>query len=61
MSVILIVIKVLVSIFLIAFLTAGILKANPRTHNPKHGHLAEYLAGFIICMVSLSGLYYLWT
>jgi hypothetical protein len=60
MSIIIAVVKVLASIFLIAFLIAGIFKANPHTHNSKYGHRAEYAAGFIICMAAVIGLYYLW-
>ena len=50
--------KVVASIFLTAFLVAGILKANPRAHRLRP--MAEYTAGFIICALSLTGLYYLW-
>jgi len=60
MTVILTAAKVLASTFLIALLIAGIFKANPRTHNSKYGHRAEYVAGFIICMTAVLGLYHLW-
>jgi len=60
MSFIVVVVKALASIFLIAFLIAGVFKANPRTHNSKYGSRAEYVAGFIICMTAVVGLYYLW-
>jgi hypothetical protein len=50
--------KIVASIFLIVFLIAGILKANPRTH--RYRPMAEYTAGFIICAFSLVSLYYLW-
>ncbi len=52
--------KVLASIFLVAFFIAGIFKANPRTHNPERRPMAEYMAGFLISVFSLAGLYYLW-
>jgi hypothetical protein len=58
MTFLLITVKVIASVFLTAFLIAGILKANPRTH--RHTHMAEYTAGFIICVFSLASLYYLW-
>lgn len=60
MSVIIVLIKVLCSIFLVAFFIAGVFKANPRTHNPERRPMAEYMAGFIIFLFSLVGLYYLW-
>ncbi len=60
MGIIVSVLKVLASLFLVAFLIAGIFKANPRTHNPERRPMAEYMAGFIICLLSLVGLYYLW-
>lgn len=58
MGFIIVAIKVLASIFMIAFLIAGIFKANPRTH--RYRPSAEYLAGFIICVSATMGLYYLW-
>jgi len=52
--------KVLASIFLVAFFIAGIFKANPHTHNPEIGPIAEYSTGFLICAASLVGIYFLW-
>ena len=60
MILILVMLKILASILLIAFLIAGIFKANPRTHNLSYGHTAEYLAGFIVFMIGITGLYNLW-
>ena len=58
MSFIVIIAKVLATIFLSTLFLAGVLKANPRTH--KHGAAAEYLAGFLACCGSVIGFYYLW-
>lgn len=52
--------KIVASLFLLGFFIAGIFKANPRLHNPKYGHKAEYLTGFIVFIGSLIGFYYLW-
>lgn len=60
MSILIVIAKVLCSIFLVAFFIAGVFKVNPRTHNPERRPMAEYMTGFIICMFSLIGLYYLW-
>lgn len=60
MSFLIIVAKVLVTLFLGAFFIAGVFKANPRMHDPEKDSMAEYVAGFLICLFSLSGLYYFW-
>lgn len=52
--------KLLLSLFLVCFLIAGVMKAHPKTHNPELRPLAEYAAGFLICFASCLGLYYLW-
>lgn len=39
--------KVFASILLVILFITSLFKANPKTHNPEHGHKAEYLAGFI--------------
>jgi hypothetical protein len=60
MSFVIVLGKIFATVFLVAFFIAGIFKANPRTHNPENRHIAEYIAGFLICMFSLVGVYYLW-
>ncbi len=52
--------KVIATVLLIMFLVSGILKADPRTHNPDYPRLAEYGAGFLICTFSIIGIRYLW-
>ncbi len=52
--------KIIASVLLVAFLIAGIFKANPRTHNPEFPPLAEYGAGFLICTFSIWAFYALW-
>ena len=54
------VMKGLASVFLLAFFIAGAFKANPRAHNPEISSAAEYFSGFLICAISIFGLYYLW-
>lgn len=54
------ILKIIGSFLLLIFLLAGVLKANPRTHNPDYPPMAEYAAGFIICVISLVGLHYIW-
>jgi hypothetical protein len=61
MSFLLIAGKIIATVFLVAFLIAGVLKANPRTHNPEYRRLAEYSAGFLICTFSIFGIYSLWS
>ncbi len=52
--------KIAASVFLFAFLVAGIMKAHPRFHSPRHGPIAEYATGFIITCLASIGFYYLW-
>ncbi|MGQ9425238.1 hypothetical protein ACXYTJ_06130 [Gilvimarinus sp. F26214L] len=61
MGTILLILKILASLFLVALFVAGVFKANPRSHDPEYPPLAEYGAGFISCALACVGLYYLWT
>lgn len=60
MTIVLAILKVIASIILVGFLVAGIIKANPRTHNLSYGHLAEYSTGFLLFIGSIIGIYFLW-
>lgn len=60
MTILLITAKIIASIFLLIFLVIAVLRANPQTHNPKYGHTAEYLTGFIFFAGALWGFYVLW-
>lgn len=60
MSVLIVVGKVVATLFLAMGIIVASFKANPRTHNPEYGAAAEYMAGFIMFFCCLLGLYYLW-
>jgi uncharacterized membrane protein YphA (DoxX/SURF4 family) len=60
MSIVIGLAKVLASIFLVAFLIAGLFKADSRTHNPERRPMAEYMAGFLISVFSIASLYNFW-
>jgi len=52
--------KIIASVFLVAFLVAGVMRANPRFHSSRYPPMAEYAAGFIITFLTSLGFYYLW-
>jgi len=60
MSLLILIAKVFASFLLVICFIVGILKADPRSHNPAYPPLAEYATGFIMCSLSLLGLYHLW-
>lgn len=55
-----IIIKLFATVFLGTLLISGLLKADPRRHNPKYPPLAEYGAGFIASGLAFAGFYWLW-
>lgn len=52
--------KIVATFWLVMGIIVASLRANPRTHNPEYGAVAEYMAGFIMFFGCLLGLYYLW-
>lgn len=60
MNFVLLVLKIIASVLLLCLFTVGVLKANPRTHNPEYHPIAEYGAGFICCGLACLALYHLW-
>lgn len=59
-DILIIIVKLLASVFLVALLVSALLKADPRRHNPKYPPIAEYGAGFIASVLSSAALYWLW-
>lgn len=60
MSVLITIGKMVATLLLVMGIIVASFKANPRTHNPEYGAVAEYTAGFIMFFGCLLGLYYLW-
>lgn len=60
MSVLITIGKMVATLLLVMGIIVASFKANPRTHNPEYGPVAEYMAGFIMFFGCLLGLYYLW-
>ncbi|WP_226666921.1 hypothetical protein [Microbulbifer aggregans] len=60
MGVLLLLGKIMGSLFSVVAIVIGSAKANPSWHVPAYSPIAEFVTGFFLFFVGVTGLFYIW-